>query len=220
MGRIVRHHGCGRTGRSGFGNSFGDLRYARRVGWWWQVAYTSADIRRRARQKLTFELSELEGSGLVVEGNVGSEVLIVKGEPGPAERAGSALLSGADGSALKAALRALGYAPEAFLGVACWDASGSGVPAGLLRRAVSVLDPACLIVCDETAAALVREAYAAELADLADLDCAMLTPGSLAHVCGMDAISLGGFEAALADARKKQVMWARLKRIAPEKEPY
>ena len=184
------------------------------------MAYTSTDIRKRARQKLIFELERLDAEGLVIEGNVGSEVVLLKGVAGPAEREGRPLLSGADGEALKAALRALGFAPECFLGVACWDSAGYLVSPDLLRRAMAVLDPACLIVCDEQAASLVREAYAAELAALDDLDSAMLLPGALAHVCGMEVLALAGFEAALSDQREKKVMWARLKRISPEKEPY
>ena len=48
----------------------------------------------------------------------------------------------------------------------------------------------------------------------------MLSPGAVAHVCGMRVLNLGGFAAALADAHEKQVMWARLKQIPPLGEPF
>ena len=74
-------------------------------------------------------------------------------------------------------------------------------------------------MCDEAAAAAVREAYADELAALPDFAEAMLAPGVVALVLGMRVLNLGGFEAALADKRQKQVMWARLKRVPPLGEP-
>ena len=74
--------------------------------------------------------------------------------------------------------------------------------------------------CDEAAAGAVREAYADDLADLPSLEEAMLVPGYVVRVRGMRALNLGGFEAALGDARQKQLMWARLKQIPPLGEPY
>ena len=65
-----------------------------------------------------------------------------------------------------------------------------------------------------------RVAIDEKLASLERLEEAMLVPGTVAHVCGMRVLNLGGFEAALADAREKQVMWARLKKIPPLGEPF
>ena len=48
----------------------------------------------------------------------------------------------------------------------------------------------------------------------------MLAPGCVVDLLGMRALNLGGFAAALADPRDKQVMWARLKKIPPLGEPF
>ena len=75
-------------------------------------------------------------------------------------------------------------------------------------------------ICDNEAANLLREAYADDLASLEGFEEAMLVDGLVVHVAGMRVMALGGFEAALSDARQKQVMWARLKQLPPLGEPY
>ena len=49
---------------------------------------------------------------------------------------------------------------------------------------------------------------------------AMLAPGLVAHVLGRRVLALDGFEAALADGRAKQRMWAYLKQLPPLGAPY
>lgn len=160
------------------------------------------------------ELDDLARAGVQTSGNAFSQVLFVKGELGPAEKAGGELLSGVDGTALRAALLKLGYAPED------WAAVAATVDAGLMRRVVMTLDPSTLVVCDEVAAALVRDAFADDLCVLSDLQDALLVPGRVVQAAGMRVLNLGGFEAALASDRQKQVVWAYLKRIPPLGEPY
>lgn len=164
--------------------------------------------------KMRTELEELERLGIQTVGNAFSSILFAKGELGPAEKDGRPLFSGPDGKALRAALLKLGYPPEDWTGI-----SVSSDPT-LMRRAVLALDPATLVLCDDAAAAAVRDAFADDLFQLADLDDAMLVPGHVVHVAGMRMLNLGGFEAALASDRQKQVVWAYLKRIPPLGEPY
>ena len=155
-------------------------------------------------------------------GNAFSSVLLLKGEPAEHERAGGRLLSGEDGDALRAALQALGYAPEDWAGLATWDEGGAPLPEDLLREAICVLDPATLIVCDHAAADRIRETYASEL-ELLDAKAGerpMLADGEPTVVAGMRTLSLGGFAAALASKHEKQVMWYRLKKLPPLGEPY
>ena len=179
------------------------------------------DARRRACvDKTDAELDALAARGVRMGGNAYSEVLLVKGELNEAEAAGGEPLSGADGTALRASLSALGYPPEDWAWLLAVDAAGAPLDAALVREAVCALDPATLVCCDEAAAAVVREAYADDLAVLESLEEALLAPGVVAHVAGMRALDLGGFEAALADPRQKQLMWARLKLIPPLGEPY
>lgn len=176
-------------------------------------------VRARAYvQKMRDELAELDELGVRTAGNAFSPIVFVKGEPGPAEKAGGELLSGPDGKALRAALLRLGYAPEDWLAM---DVSKrvAAQPA-LVRRAICALDPSTLVVCDEVAAEAVRDALANNLCALTNLDDAMLVPGRVVHVLGMRVLNLGGFEAALADDHQKQIMWARLKQIPPLGEPY
>lgn len=165
-------------------------------------------------RKMQAELEELEQLGVQTAGNAFSTVLFAKGVPGPAEQAGGALLSGADGKALRAALNKLGYAPED------WAAIDTSAPPEVLRRAVTALDPSTLVACDEEAAAAIREAYAEDLCELPDFEDALLSPGRVVQVAGMRVLNLGGFEAALSSSKQKQVVWAYLKRIPPLGEPY
>ena len=179
------------------------------------------DARRRAYvDKAAAELDALAARGVRAGGNAFSSVLLAKGELSEAERAGEPAFSGADGTALRASLERLGYAPEDWTTLLTVDASGDPLDAALLREAVTALDPATLVCCDEAAAAALREAYADDLAALERLDEAMLSAGTVARVCGMRVLNLGGFAAALGDAHEKQVMWARLKQIPPLGEPF
>ena len=179
------------------------------------------DARRRAYlDKAAAETDSLAARGVRMGGNAFSAVLLVKGELSEAEKGGEPPLSGADGKALRASLDRLGYAPEDWEWLLTVDGEGEPLDADLLREAVCALDPPTLVCCDEAAANLLREAYADDLAALDSLEEAMLVPGTVAHVCGMRVLNLGGFEAALADAREKQVMWARLKKIPPLGEPF
>ena len=181
------------------------------------------DARRRAcLDKTAAETESLASRGVIMGGNAFSAVLLVKGELSEEERGGGAPFSGADGKALRASLERLGYAPQDWEWLLSIDDAGAPLEAALLREAVCALDPATLVCCDEAATALLREAYADDLALIDALEEALLSPGVVAHVCGMRVLNLGGFAAALAtgDARKKQLMWARLKKIPPLGEPF
>lgn len=179
-----------------------------------------AERRDRYVAKAKAEIDALVARGMVMAGNAFSQVLLLKGEPNEVERAGGALLGGADGAALHAALRALGYAPEDWIALASWDEGGRQLEAAPLREALCVLDPATVVACDDAAASVLREAYADDLASLERFEEAMLADGEVAQVAGMRMMALGGFEAALADAHEKQVMWRRLKQLPPLGEPY
>lgn len=179
-------------------------------------------ISRRGRflDKARAEIGRLEEAGVRMAGNAFSPVLVAKGELDAEELAGAELCSGKDGVALRAALGALGYAPEDWCALATVDAEGRPLDASLMRLAVTTMGPLTVVLCDEGAAACFRDAYMEELACLGSIDAAMLLPGYVALVLGMRVMNLGGFEAALADERAKQLMWARLKQLPPLGEPY
>ena len=109
---------------------------------------TTRDERRLAFvNKVATEVARLEAAGVVLAGNAFSSVCFLKGELSRQEREGAALLSGADGDALRASLAALGYAP------ADWCAAAPGLR--LVRRlttdkpvlTVVTLDSSSLIIC-------------------------------------------------------------------------
>lgn len=182
---------------------------------------TTADDRREAcAEKTSAELDALAARGVRAGGNAFSPILVAKGELTADEAAGAEPFSGADGAALKASLKALGYAPEHWAWLLTCDAAGEPLAPALFREAVCALDPATLVCCDDAAAAAVREAYADDLTIIENFNEAMLEPGYVVPVCGIRMLNLGGFAAALTDAKAKQQMWARLKRVPPLSEPY
>ena len=182
---------------------------------------TTRDERRLAFvNKVATEVAMLEAAGVVLAGNAFSSVCFLKGELSRQEREGAALLSGADGDALRASLAALGYAPEDWCAAATCLRDGRSLTADTLVRTVVTLDPSTLIICDDAAAAAVRGAYADELSSLPDARQSALEAGWVVPLLGMRAMNLGGFAAALLDQRQKQLMWARLKQLPPLGEPY
>ncbi len=195
------------------------------------MAVSNADRRNALLAAAQQELDALAARGVRMRGNAFSAIVLVKGELNANELAGGELLAGADGAALAAALERLGYAPEEFCalsaiagpegeGVSPEAASGRPVAPALFREALEALDPEAVVLLDDTAASLMREAYAEELARIEQFDMAMLAPGLVAHVLGRRVLALDGFEAALADGWAKQRMWAYLKQLPPLGAPY
>lgn len=177
------------------------------------------------------ELKGLEARGVRMAGNAFSPVVLVKGELNDAERSGDPLLSGADGTALRAALGAIGWEPQDLCVLAAVAGSGDEAVAGgltagellpvdLFREALEALDPEAVILLDDAAADLLRETYADALAIVEDFDTAMLKPGLIAPVLGRRVLALDGFEAALSQPAEKQRMWAYLKQMLPLGAPY
>lgn len=177
------------------------------------------------------ELRGLEARGVRMAGNAFSPVVLVKGELNDAERSGEPLLSGADGTALRAALGAIGWEPQDLCVLAAVAGSGDAavadgltagepLPVDLFREALEALDPEAVILLDDAAAGLLRETYADALAIIEDFDTAMLKPGLIAPVLGRRVLALDGFEAALSQPAEKQRMWAYLKQMPPLGAPY
>lgn len=192
------------------------------------MAIMTAERRRALASQAEEEIRALEARGVVFAGNGYSPIALVKGELNAEEAAGGELLSGADGSALKAALAAIGWEPEDFCALSGVMGEGDGTAARLgmalspelFREAMEALDPEAVVLLDEAAADLMREAYADALAAIEDFDTAMLRPGLVASVLGRRVLALGGFEAALGDPHAKQVAWAYLKQLPPLGAPY
>ena len=177
------------------------------------------------------EFGSLQARGVRMAGNAFSPIVLVKGELNAVEQAGGVLLAGEDGTALRSALSAIGWAPEDFCALSCVAgageegvvsavAPGDVLPVELFREALEALDPEAVVLLDDAAADAMREAYADALAIIEDFNTAMLKPGLVAHVLGRRVLALDGFEAALADKAEKQRMWAYLKQLPPLGAPY
>ena len=115
------------------------------------------------------ELGSLQARGVRIAGNAFSPVVLVKGELNADELAGESLLSGADGTALRAALSAIGWEPQDFCalatvfgtgepGIVDGPVPGDAVPAELFREALEALDPEAIVLLDDAAADAMREA--------------------------------------------------------------
>ena len=94
-------------------------------------------------------------------------IVLIKGDLNEEERAGGALLGGADGTALRASCTAIGYAPEDFCALAAVAGEGDDpaltlvtLPTEVFREALEALDPEAVLLLDATAADLMRETYA------------------------------------------------------------
>lgn len=190
--------------------------------------HASAQMKKAALDATRQELDALCAHGVRMEGNAFSPIVLIKGDLNEEERAGGALLGGADGTALRASCAAIGYAPEDFCALAAVAGEGDDpaltlgatLPTEVFREALEALDPEAVLLLDATAADLMRETYADALVAIADFDTAMLKPGLVAHVLGRRVLALDGFEAALGDKREKQRMWAYIKQIGPVGAPY
>ena len=205
------------------------------------VAVSSRDRKAALLAAERGELDALRARGVRMAGNAFSSIVLVKGSLNEAELSGAPLLSGADGTALRAALLCLGYPPEDFCALAALGGpaapadmpdgatsvvaapaadAGAPLPPELFREVLEALDPECVVLLDEAAADVMREAYADALSAIEQFEVAMLMPGLVASVLGRRVLALGGFEAALSDPAAKQRAWAYLKQVPPAGAPY
>ena len=164
------------------------------------------------------QFQQLLDKGLVMSGNAGSSVCILKGQLTQKDK--TALLSGRDGDALRAALKALGYEPYDWVAFATSYISDADIPYALLRQAVSACSPAVVILCDGQAVNVFRDAWADELSALPELDDALMAPGKVVRLLGMRVLNLNGFESSLQNPAEKQEKWAWLKQIPCQTKPY
>lgn len=171
-----------------------------------------ADREREYRAKAAAELKDADrlvpGADLIAwSGALFAEVVCVKGEPGPAEAAGGAALSGPDGEAAAKALSALGFAPaQVFATVARPETtSDPAAVASRLRAQIEAVDPYVVVALDPVAAQAVSDA------------CALgtLRPGRARRSLGRVFVALGGLEASLADGDLKKRVWRQFKEAAP-----
>lgn len=129
--------------------------------------------------------------GALVEGSPQSLAIVVSGWAlGPKAR-----------TALTSSCKSLGLGDEpAWLTLKLEDGTGAGSQD--LRTIVEGLDPLAVIAADQTAAALLADAYCTEV----PLDSSL-------RLFGRNAVAFSSFEAMLADGDSKQKAWALLKEL-------
>lgn len=96
--------------------------------------HASAQMKKAALEATRQELDALCARGVRMEGNAFSPIVLIKGDLNEEERAGGALLGGADGTALRASCTAIGYAPEDFCALAAVAGEGDDPALTLARR--------------------------------------------------------------------------------------
>lgn len=145
-------------------------------------------------------------------GSLLAEVALVKGRPGPAETAGDAALSGADGEAADLALAALGWPPDSAFRLlsAPLGSDDSAARAHRVRLAIEATDPRVVVALDAVAAEDVAAAFGLERLGFG--------VRVLAH--GRHLVAVDGLEASLADAERKKRVWHQLRAAAPEAPVY
>lgn len=143
-------------------------------------------------------------------GDLFPAVALVKGEPGPAEHAGDAVLSGEDGAAVVKALAALGMEGAAIWRTLSRPAPGvaSEAAAARLSLQLAAIDPAIVIALDATAALDAATALAVAVPPF----------GVPVAARGMILLAVDGLEASLGDEGRKREIWRQLRGLdqAPE----
>ncbi|HEX9093975.1 MAG TPA: hypothetical protein VF902_08325 [Coriobacteriia bacterium] len=170
------------------------------------AAATQRLFEAKARAELA-RADRLLGGRLPVAGSgdpIG-RVLLVKGEPGEADRATRTALAGPDGEAASKALERLGFDPRSAW--ATCSRPGRGDEAALsarLRLIIEAVDPAMVLGLDAVAAEDLARA----------LGIAMLRSGVPVTVMGRVVGSLEGLEASLGDAAAKARVWRQMQAVA------
>ena len=167
----------------------------------------------RARAELAAADALAPGSDSVAwRGAIVAEVVLVKGLRGPAEAAGGAALSGADGEAAEKSLERLGWQPATAFCTLSRPEPGIDPErrAARLRGQIEAVDPALVIALDAEALEDVSSAFG-------------IAPpafGDVVRVLGRRIVACDGLEASLTDAVRKQRVWRQLKNAIPDGPVY
>lgn len=154
--------------------------------------------------------AELEPWRAHLHGNRFASVLAIKGEPGPAERAGKPPFFGEDAQALESAFVTMGFESGSWCGIALELPEKESIDALELRLLIETIDPQALVALDHCAILLLQEAYGVELMPV------IPEPGKKSRILGRALVYVEGFEAALASndgGEAKKRVWNELKAL-------
>ncbi|MBN2247951.1 MAG: hypothetical protein JW733_04565 [Coriobacteriia bacterium] len=174
----------------------------------------SARLDRMFREKARSEIAAAEQVGegapsVLTHGDELAQVLLVKGEPGPADLDRGYALAGPDGEAADKALDALGLPAERFALCTRIPGVGADERATRIRMLVEAVDPRFVLALDPLAAA--------DLAEAVGID--PLAPGVPRTWRGRTVVSVEGLEASLADEDLKRRVWGQLKALSVAADP-
>ena len=164
----------------------------------------------KARAELELADRVAPGSDTVASaGDVFAAVMLVKGDPGPAEIAGGAALSGPDGEAARKALEAIGFGQEPVFATVARPEAGIEREQleKRLRGQIEAIDPYAVIALDRVAAEL--------LAEVARIE--RLAMGRPVRWMGRVLLAVDGLESSLVDDGAKRRVWNQLKGLAPRR---
>jgi len=135
-----------------------------------------------------------------------ARVMLVKGVPGPAERAGGEVLSGEDGEAARKALAALGLLEHGlFATLSRPAASDPRARVSRLLRQIEAVDPRVLVALDPVAAEDLGAALGIQL-----------EVGRPQQHRGRVVLAVDDFAASLADEDRKRRVWLQLRTLAEQ----
>lgn len=166
------------------------------------------DAGRMYRARASRDLADFEAH---LSGNYLASLLLVKGTPGPAERAGGRLLSGPDGEAISKALPRMGFDDADTCMCLVTLADGETLDAAQLEAVVYSIDPIVVVTLDREALLSLGEAL--RIPDVQP-------GGEYVAPVGCKVVSVDGFEALLATQSGKRMAWNQLRRAKRPGEPF
>lgn len=141
-----------------------------------------------------------------------ASIIVIKGIAGKAEFDGLAPFSGQDGLALDKSLGRLGWGygsadTRIWFGILLKSPSLRGLSFQELKLVCEIVDPLVIVALDDSARLALIEAYLSAEDRLPLL----FKPGANTTVLGRRFVSVDGFEGALQNMEKKQMVWSQLK---------
>jgi uracil-DNA glycosylase len=176
----------------------------------------SPDITARAREtdrlyraKARVEVAQadvlIDGADAVAcQGDELADVVLVKGEPGEADRTAGRALAGADGDAAAKALDALGLPRTRFALCSRPTAADARARARRVRLIIEAVDPRVVIALDGAAGEDLAAAFSLST----------LIPGTPVGVLGRELLVVDGLEASLTDEGRKRRVWRQFQSLA------
>ncbi|MDO5044015.1 MAG: hypothetical protein Q4E22_01780 [Coriobacteriia bacterium] len=166
-------------------------------------------------EQLQQELDDLRDTGVLLDGNIPSEVLFIANFAKDSFDE-TQLIDPHALDALEKSLSALGYLDKAYsilssvsLTEIHSEKKAVLLPRELIRLSVEVIDPISIVSLDTESSKVLAQAFEMESFNF----------GQLYECLGRRVLNLSGFAKSLDDSYEKQRMWHALKLLPPEQAP-